>query len=848
MDGATPKWCDGDAIGVSNGTSTNVTFAENSIGDGETAVSATFSGKVSSAGTYYAYYPHSSNGVSSNGAKVDIPLTQRPTATSFDGTADIMVSKSFTVSTNTTTTIENLQFARLGAIVKVVLIDDSPAYDLSSEHPTTVSLTAASNLVGRVYIDMVNQELGELYSGQSTTVTAEYTAPTQFAIDGSNAAYFIVYPQTLASGSTLTLSATTEHYNISKDITVPGSGIVLESGKITTLNISIEDSHVSAATVYANVEASDWDYTFTSNPWNSTSGNVDLTSESTTINWKLAANYANYTSNILALNTSSNTNEATISSNNVVTNVEKVVVYAKTNSGKEVTLSVKVGNTVLGSETLNSVTSLTEYTFSNATPLSGKVSIEFTSPTGGYQIKEIKINPKIPVTLSFASAALDYDTDTYGSCTGQTATASPNVSAITENITYALSGASIGTVNASTGVVTLNGTVGSATITASFDGDATYSAAVGSYTITVTSTDANDGSLEHPYTVTEALAIIASYTSGQKSAEQVYVSGIVAQVGSYSSTYHSVTYDISVDGTKSNMLNIYSGRNVGNTDFTSNSEISVADEVVVYGYLYLYNSTKEMYQSNYISSLNGTKYLAAGTLSVSTDDANKQITVTWGAASGSSEAISYVVSCGTQNYNASAAGSHTFTMADYGTYDVTVVASASDANSASASTTATISSGKTYTITFAKGTTFDTNVTSYTGSFVNTCDGLALTLANVNNGGNSNWTTMRAGRKTTASTPTITTNSAISEAIRTVTLHITQVETSPITSAKLYVSSSSDFSTKDTYNISISGTGDASAIVTSPAADKYYKIEIVTDNTGTANGFLRFDKIIYTTN
>ena len=156
MSGNTPYWCDGDVIGVSNGTTTNASFAENSIADGETDVTATFSGKVSSAGTYYAYYPHTSNGVSSNGAKVDIPLTQRPTSTSFDGAADIMVSKSFTVSTNTTTTIENLQFARLGAIVKVVLIDNSPTYDLSSDHPTAVSLTAASNLVGRVYIDMVN--------------------------------------------------------------------------------------------------------------------------------------------------------------------------------------------------------------------------------------------------------------------------------------------------------------------------------------------------------------------------------------------------------------------------------------------------------------------------------------------------------------------------------------------------------------------------------------------------------------------------------------------------------------------------------------------------------------------
>lgn len=156
-------------------------------------------------------------------------------------------------------------------------------------------------------------------------------------------------------------------------------------------------------------------------------------------------------------------------------------------------------------------------------------------------------------------------------------------------------------------------------------------------------------------------------------------------------------------------------------------------------------------------------------------------------------------------------------------------------------------SGKTYTITFAKGTTFTTNCTVYNSSFTNTCDGLTLTLANVNNGGNENWTVMRAGRKNTASTPTITTNSAISEAIQHVTIHITQVTTSAITSSKLYVSSSSTFATKDTYNLPITGTGDATATISSPAEGKYYKIEIVTDDSVGSNGHLRFDSIEYTT-
>jgi len=89
------------------------------------------------------------------------------------------------------------------------------------------------------------------------------------------------------------------------------------------------------------------------------------------------------------------------------------------------------------------------------------------------------------VTLSFAtpSYALTIGTSDYTSFTGQTVTSSPSVT----GITYALTGATVGTLNASTGVISLNGTTtGDATITASFAGDATHKPAASvSYTIEV---------------------------------------------------------------------------------------------------------------------------------------------------------------------------------------------------------------------------------------------------------------------------------------------------------------------------------------------------------------------------
>lgn len=245
MVGSQPYWSVNDAIGVSNGTTTNYKFSTDIAAK---ATSASFTGTTAVSSTLYAYYPYTGNGVGTvsekNGAKVDLPANQNPTATSFDGSADIMVAKEFTVDPENTT-VEDLEFARLGAVVKIVLIDKDNTMT-GTQHPTTVSMTAESTLAGRLLIDMQNQDLSEPYYNQSSTVTANYTSETKYAIDGSNATYLIVYPQTLAEGTTLTITASTEDYSLSKDITVPEGGIELLPGKLTTLNVKFAATHITS--------------------------------------------------------------------------------------------------------------------------------------------------------------------------------------------------------------------------------------------------------------------------------------------------------------------------------------------------------------------------------------------------------------------------------------------------------------------------------------------------------------------------------------------------------------------------------------------------------------------------
>ncbi len=228
-----PYWSKGDAIGVYVDESKHYKFTNNAE---EASLTTSFTGTTEVANTLFVYYPYTANGVAEKGAKVDLPANQEPTATSFDGKADIMLAKPVTLD-ESGKQLNNLEFARLGAIVKIVLKDNTSS--LAGQHVSALTMTAANNLVGRVYVDVVNQELGELYYGQSKSVTATYSETTQYEVNGTNATYVIVYPQTLAAGSTLSFEAATEGYAISKSIEL-GQDIVLESGKVTTLNVSLK--------------------------------------------------------------------------------------------------------------------------------------------------------------------------------------------------------------------------------------------------------------------------------------------------------------------------------------------------------------------------------------------------------------------------------------------------------------------------------------------------------------------------------------------------------------------------------------------------------------------------------
>ena len=255
-------------------------------------------------------------------------------------------------------------------------------------------------------------------------------------------------------------------------------------------------------------------------------------------------------------------------------------------------------------------------------------------------------------------------------------------------VQYASSKTNVATINETTGVIEVLA-AGKSTITASFSGDATYKFTKVSYVLTVTDENnaGNDGSLEHPYTAEEAYNIIDGYESGTGGEGNVYVRGTVVSVsGLYNNT--SLTYYISEDGTTTHQVQVFRGKYFGGADFTSASQVSVGDVVVVIGQLYKYNSTYEINSGNTLYSINGlTKALPAPVVTVTPDNDNKTIEVSWGAVSGAS---SYDVVCGDKSQLGLTVTTCTFTMDDFGSYYVTVTAKADDAVASSATVLASL--------------------------------------------------------------------------------------------------------------------------------------------------------------
>lgn len=124
---------------------------------------------------------------------------------------------------------------------------------------------------------------------------------------------------------------------------------------------------------------------------------------------------------------------------------------------------------------------------------------------------------------------------------------------------------------------------------------------------------------ETAYTVAKANELI---TANVGLATKVYVKGVITSIDEVSTQYGNATYKIGDTANDEKALTVFRGKYLNNEKFTSEDQIKVGDEVIVYGQLMNYSGTYELGTGNILYSINGQ---TSGIGAITSDSGNKVI-------------------------------------------------------------------------------------------------------------------------------------------------------------------------------------------------------------------------------
>ena len=251
----TPNWHNGDEIGVFFNTwAENAVLSTTFTNTLSNGVSASFSGVGTvnaSEQTIYAFYPASAfaKAYASHEIGFTIPGTQKPTTTSFDKAADLLVNKPYPITiSNSSVVIDDMQFTRILSTLKLVIVDGTGESLLSSDKIKSITLTTKTStdtdgeaLTGRYQWDFENEEGAMNATVKSNTVTADLSA-NPIALNGTNPVYLMVNPTTLPKDSKLIIDISTDKHEISKTATLSAKAFEFPAGQLAKLSISIKDT------------------------------------------------------------------------------------------------------------------------------------------------------------------------------------------------------------------------------------------------------------------------------------------------------------------------------------------------------------------------------------------------------------------------------------------------------------------------------------------------------------------------------------------------------------------------------------------------------------------------------
>ena len=193
-----------------------------------------------------AYYPKGmKNGRAEQVFKFKLSEVQHlPSLTTFDPSVDLLVSEPVALTvTEDGFEADKLQFHRILAVTRIVLEDHTAGGRLSGKKVKGLKLASSEALLsGRVSVDITTRAITAWEKKSSFQYVSAVYEGADWVIDGANAAYLVVNPVTLASGSTLTLDVETDDETLAiQRCLVLKQSVDLPAGRVTTLRFTLED-------------------------------------------------------------------------------------------------------------------------------------------------------------------------------------------------------------------------------------------------------------------------------------------------------------------------------------------------------------------------------------------------------------------------------------------------------------------------------------------------------------------------------------------------------------------------------------------------------------------------------
>ena len=219
----------------------------NETGEGATAKFSATVEDVDQNGTLYAVYPYAAFGRGFDGgiARLDLKNEQKPTATSFDPSCDILVAKPYDYAVvDGAVEVDPLYFTRVMSVLKVNLLSDVES--IQNDYVETIKFsTGGIDITGYAKVSVENPEFVGEWTTNYDYVTASYDSES-VSVNGTNkSVYFVVAPVTIPVEKELTFTIKTSKYTITKTIKAnEHPEMEFSAGNVSVINLNIKEEDI----------------------------------------------------------------------------------------------------------------------------------------------------------------------------------------------------------------------------------------------------------------------------------------------------------------------------------------------------------------------------------------------------------------------------------------------------------------------------------------------------------------------------------------------------------------------------------------------------------------------------